>query len=247
MIMTDPQTPSGTRSRAEILSELIRRERQGLSAMPTRYAFRHWFASARRSRWCSRSPAAPKAASSIRPTFSTPTCSTARTKLKGQREPVFPNGVPGTTTGVPADLVKGYQPPPDQPTRTPMQQAAAARRAAAGKARAREPKPKPKPKPQVARPHRSRNSRRGPRHRRPSTPTRIEPAPVGRAAQQPAQIGLAGAAANRASRSQRAGAIAHWPAPPPPRRPASGAAAAIDLANSAGDRHVVAIRPRSIA
>ena len=35
-------------------------------------------------------------------------------KLQGDREPVFPGGVPGTTTGVPPDLVKGYQPPPDQ-------------------------------------------------------------------------------------------------------------------------------------
>ena len=35
-------------------------------------------------------------------------------KLSGEREPLFPNGVPGTTTGVPPDLVKGYQPPPDQ-------------------------------------------------------------------------------------------------------------------------------------
>jgi hypothetical protein len=34
--------------------------------------------------------------------------------LKGQREPVFPNGVPGAATGIPADLYKGYQPPPDQ-------------------------------------------------------------------------------------------------------------------------------------
>ncbi|HYA04530.1 MAG TPA: hypothetical protein VEF90_01470, partial [Xanthobacteraceae bacterium] len=31
-----------------------------------------------------------------------------KTKLKGDRVPVFPNGVPGTTTGVPPDLVKGY-------------------------------------------------------------------------------------------------------------------------------------------
>src|ERR1700691_5330552 len=37
-----------------------------------------------------------------------------KTKLKGDRVPLFPDGVPGTTTGVPADLVKGYQPPPDQ-------------------------------------------------------------------------------------------------------------------------------------
>jgi hypothetical protein len=34
--------------------------------------------------------------------------------LQGQRELVFPNGVPGATTGIPADLYKGYQPPPDQ-------------------------------------------------------------------------------------------------------------------------------------
>src|SRR5579863_245812 len=32
----------------------------------------------------------------------------------GQREPVFPGGVPGATTGIPADLYKGYQPPPEQ-------------------------------------------------------------------------------------------------------------------------------------
>ena len=37
-------------------------------------------------------------------------------KLKGDRVPVFPDGVPGATTGVPPDLVKGYQQPPDQPT-----------------------------------------------------------------------------------------------------------------------------------
>src|SRR3984885_4696194 len=37
----------------------------------------------------------------------------SKKKLSGQRQAVFPGGVPGTTTGVPADLVKGYQPPPD--------------------------------------------------------------------------------------------------------------------------------------
>src|SRR5262249_34847415 len=40
----------------------------------------------------------------------------SKSKLKGDRVPVFPDGVPGATTGVPPDLVKGYQPPPDQPT-----------------------------------------------------------------------------------------------------------------------------------
>ena len=34
--------------------------------------------------------------------------------LKGEREPVFPNGVPGVQSGIPPDLYKGYQPPPEQ-------------------------------------------------------------------------------------------------------------------------------------
>src|SRR5271165_7245927 len=36
-------------------------------------------------------------------------------KMKGDREPVFPNGVPGAQTGVRPDLVKGYQAPTDVP------------------------------------------------------------------------------------------------------------------------------------
>src|SRR5579862_2442654 len=65
----------------------------------------------------------------------------SKKKLSGEREPVFPNGVPGTTTGVPPDLVKGYQPPPDQTDA-----------ASADSAGAQPPpeKPKPKPKPKVA-------------------------------------------------------------------------------------------------
>lgn len=34
----------------------------------------------------------------------------AKKKLPGERKPVFPDGVPGTTRGIPPDLVKGYQP-----------------------------------------------------------------------------------------------------------------------------------------
>jgi outer membrane biosynthesis protein TonB len=66
----------------------------------------------------------------------------SKKKVLGQREPVFPSGVPGTTTGVPPDLVKGYQPPPDQTD-------AAAADAAPPQAQPAE-KPKPKPKPKVA-------------------------------------------------------------------------------------------------
>jgi len=65
-----------------------------------------------------------------------------KTKLKGDREPVFPNGVPGTSSGIPQDLVKGYQPPPDQ--------AADANATDAAAEDAAKNKPKPKPKPKVA-------------------------------------------------------------------------------------------------
>src|SRR5262249_41999000 len=77
----------------------------------------------------------------------------SKKKLSGQREPVFPNGVPGTTAGVPPDLVKGYQAPPDpaDASQTPPDGAApgAAPKTAAATAEAK-PKPKPKPRPKVA-------------------------------------------------------------------------------------------------
>jgi outer membrane biosynthesis protein TonB len=73
----------------------------------------------------------------------------SKKKLKGERTPVFPEGVPGASSGVPADLVKGYQPPPepadaDAAVPGPTPPAAAAE--------ATKPKPKPKltPKPKLA-------------------------------------------------------------------------------------------------
>jgi hypothetical protein len=62
-------------------------------------------------------------------------------KLPGERHPVFPNGVPGVTQGIPPELVKGYQ---EQPTPDP---AAAAAAATAEKIEPPKPQPKPKPKP----------------------------------------------------------------------------------------------------
>jgi hypothetical protein len=81
----------------------------------------------------------------------------SKTKLKGDRQPVFPNGVPGTTAGVPPELMKGYQPPPDQAAENnPAADAGpggAAAPATTGTTAAAVPeeKPKPKPKPKVAR------------------------------------------------------------------------------------------------
>ena len=73
----------------------------------------------------------------------------SKKKLQGERAPLFPNGVPGAETGVPPDLVKGYQPPPEQAADNAAD--AAAKSAAASPTAAEKPKPKPKPKPKVAR------------------------------------------------------------------------------------------------
>jgi len=67
-------------------------------------------------------------------------------KISGEREPVFPQGVPGAENGVPPDLVKGYQPPPEAPAMADTGAEAASKAAASEK-----PKPKPKPKPKVVR------------------------------------------------------------------------------------------------
>jgi hypothetical protein len=70
-------------------------------------------------------------------------------KLSGERKPVFPEGVPGATSGVPAELVKGYQ----QPESGPVDPAkAAAEAAAADHAKPTKPKPQPKPQQTAAKP-----------------------------------------------------------------------------------------------
>jgi hypothetical protein len=75
---------------------------------------------------------------------------TTKKKLAGDREPLFPNGVPGAETGMPPDLVKGYQPPPEQQQAADNAEAVPAPNRAATPAAAK-PKPKPKPKPAIAR------------------------------------------------------------------------------------------------
>jgi hypothetical protein len=92
----------------------------------------------------------------------------SKQKLKGDRVPVFPDGVPGATTGVPPDLVKGYQPPPDQPTDA---DAAVPGPTPPPDADAQKPKPKPKPKVVAA-------------QKPASAPTRISVGPKSSTAQQ---------------------------------------------------------------
>jgi hypothetical protein len=67
-------------------------------------------------------------------------------KLQGEREPLFPSGVPGAETGVPPDLVKGYQAPQQAAAETTGSAAKPAAPAAEATA-----KLKPKPRPKVAR------------------------------------------------------------------------------------------------
>jgi len=78
-------------------------------------------------------------------------------KLPGERKELFPGGVPGVTQGIPAEFMKGNQPPTDA-AQTPPSTEQGKEAAAAGQdkktaaAEPEEPKPKPKrpPKPRTA-------------------------------------------------------------------------------------------------
>jgi hypothetical protein len=135
----------------------------------------------------------------------------SKTKLKGQRVPLFPNGVPGASTGVPADLVKGYKPPPDQADADPDAINAPPPNLTAQQSA----KPASKPKAEVAigRPHT--------RAQKPpaSTPTRIDVGATGAPPQQPPQANWP-AAPPTGSPSQQNVA---WPAPPPTAPPPQAA------------------------
>jgi hypothetical protein len=131
-------------------------------------------------------------------------------KLAGDREPLFPQGVPGAETGVPPDLVKGYQPPPEP--------AAAADNAAEGVAKAAAAAEKPKkvrPKPKVARASAPQahdpvwDQKPPPSAQAPQTGQTAWPSlPSGQQTNWPAPPGQA---------SQGAAAT-NWPAPPPTRQ-----------------------------
>jgi hypothetical protein len=124
-------------------------------------------------------------------------------KLAGEREPLFPNGVPGTTTGVPADLVKGYQPPPDQAEATePPAPVAAAK-----------PKPKPKPRLAAAPAQQPQQQQDSVWNQKPPPPRRIS---VGPGSQPAAAAPQQAAPAQPASPSATQPAQPVWPNPPAP-------------------------------
>src|SRR6516162_9140089 len=67
----------------------------------------------------------------------------SKKKLQGERKPVFPEGVPGVSKGIPPELVKGYQPGADADQDDSLAQKA-------GGDDQSKNKPKGKPKPKVA-------------------------------------------------------------------------------------------------
>src|SRR5262249_31092239 len=144
----------------------------------------------------------------------------SKKKLKGERQAVFPEGVPGATTGVPADLVKGYQPPPEQPESNDA--VVAGPKPPPSVTGTGKPKPKPKPKTNMP------NTKPGhPTHPAAANQRRSEPG--GRTAPRPRTTGLAGAAAaSRANANRLAGATAGAN-----RAGTASATFAVDLARSA--------------
>lgn len=131
--------------------------------------------------------------------------------LQGQREPVFPTGVPGVSNGIPADLYKGYQPPPDDTasgTATPITPPVAEAEKPVEK-----PKPKAKPKPKLARaPERPRTEISVGLSRKPkpaAEQTDWPAAPPTSAQAQPSQ------SVWPAPPSTTASSQTVWPAPPP--------------------------------
>ncbi len=135
-------------------------------------------------------------------------------KIPGDREPLFPNGVPGAETGVPPDLVKGYQPPPEAPAvaDAPPPAVAAAVGAVEPAAKPRA-KPKPKPKPKVASAPPPAAKQRDPAWDRAPAPAAQTnwPAPNQPAAPQ----GQTNWPAPQAQQAAPA-AQTNWPNPPPP-------------------------------
>jgi hypothetical protein len=116
-------------------------------------------------------------------------------KLQGERRPVFPEGTPGVQQGVPAELVKGYQPTEQaDPSAQQTTQTAEPKP---------EAKPKPKPKPKVvAKPKPEPSAAQ-------AQPAQAEQTPWPDPPRQPTAGGWPGSA-------QPSGQVA-WPEPPKPR------------------------------
>ena len=129
----------------------------------------------------------------------------SKKKIQGERAPLFPNGVPGAETGVPPDLMKGYQAPPEQAAAVETPDTVAKPVPAADK-----PKPKLKPKPAVARASPSASPAPGnawPAPQQAASPQTNWPSASGGQSSPPAQTNWP---------APPASAQTNWPPPPPP-------------------------------
>jgi hypothetical protein len=82
---------------------------------------------------------------------------TAKKPLQGERRPVFDSGVPGVPQGVPPELVKGYQPPPEAPP--PVIEAKPEKKVKPRKTAAVPRKPRPQPQAQQEQPQQTPTAR----------------------------------------------------------------------------------------
>src|SRR5437764_13273475 len=77
---------------------------------------------------------------------------TSKKPLPGERRAVFDSGVPGVPQGVPPELVKGYQPPPEAPPPVieakPEKKAKQKKTAAAPRKQQQQQSPQPQPQQQ---------------------------------------------------------------------------------------------------
>lgn len=127
-------------------------------------------------------------------------------KLPGERKDIFPGGVPGVSEGVPPELVKGYQAPPETATALPGENPAAK------KAAAIEPQDEPKPKKTASKPK---------PHVAKRAPARItvkhaeKPSTVRPPAQQTEASGAQGSRAAQNAQPQATGTNAPWPSSSP--------------------------------
>ena len=120
-------------------------------------------------------------------------------KLPGQREDLFPGGVPGVTQGIPPEYRKGAQEAPDPGYSVPAEPGTRAAAAATSAPAAEPAKPKAKPKPK---------SNPKPRQAARSKPTRIDSTPAAAAPTQPVEAQPAPAPTAQQPASG-------WPAPAP--------------------------------
>jgi hypothetical protein len=117
-------------------------------------------------------------------------------KLPGERKPLFPEGVPGVSQGIPPELVKGYKPP-----ETPV---------------VAEPEPE-KPKPRVVRrAPKPTPVRVSPAQQQPTQPQQAQQQPAGGWPAPPPQQTQQGAQSSWPTPPSQPQQPSAWPAPPPP-------------------------------